>query len=218
MFKRSFLVLFLCSAWVPLLRGQSDLNIKDIDPLFRSWGASTFIDIIRGPATTYEQGGRERAFQTEGFSYLTAAYRARMNLLELFKDVAISTSLTPSAGASFFRSGYMHFNLPALLHLEIGANATKKASIKKFGVVGGVGYEFHAAPLIVDHSGLPGPLKRKKKLQNTWLQPVYTLGIRYKRSGRLMEIGLKYGQGTGTFIKDKKIQAQSIRVMAFYFL
>lgn len=234
MIRRCFLLLFLCSAFTPLLEGQSDegrsdLDLDDVDPLFRSWGASTFIDIIRGPATTYEKAGREIPFQIEGFSYLTAAYRARINLAELFEDVALSSSLTPAVGASFFgtsaiskkasdpTAGYMHFNLPMLVHLEIGANATKNSNLKKFGLVAGIGYEFHVAPLFVNQSGVPAPLKNKK-LNNTYLQPVYSLGIRYKRGGRLMEIGLKYGEGPGKFVNGREISSRTIRVMAFYFI
>lgn len=197
--------------------GQSVIDASDIDPFFQSWGASTFIDVISGPATTFETaGGREDHFQAQGFSYLTAAYRGRMNLAEFFEDMALSSSLTPAVGASFFRSGYLHFNLPMMINLEIGANATNDASLERFGLSAGIGYEFHAAPLIVNRSRVALP--SGVQLRNTWLQPTYSLGIRYKRGGRLMELNLKYGEGPGTFTRGRTVRAQTIRVMAFYYI
>ncbi len=212
-------LLLLLLGPVPKLRSQP--LEEDLKPFFQSWGASTFIDVINGPPTVYRISPNkpERAYQTSGFSYLTAAYRARMNLVEFFGDMALSSSLTPAIGASFFRAGYMHFNLPMIVHLEIGANATRKSKMKNFGLVAGIGYEFHAAPLIVTRDKLPLP--RGTDLRTTWLQPVYSLGIRYKRAGRLMEIGLKYGEGPGTFVggsRGKEVRAQTIRVMAYYFI
>lgn len=211
--------------WIPLLSalflvesagGQSLLD-DELDPLFQSWGATTFIDVIRGPATVFQDNsGTEHAYQTDGFSYLTAAYRGRMNLAEFFDDMALSSSLTPAVGLSFFRSGYLHFNLPAVLHLEIGAAATKNANIERFGLVGGIGYEFHAAPIIVNRSDLALP--SDTKLENTWLQPVYSLGVRYERGGQLIELSVKYGEGRGTFAGGKQIRPRTIRVMAFYFI
>ncbi|MFB6258870.1 MAG: hypothetical protein ABEH38_09260 [Flavobacteriales bacterium] len=209
-----FLLVFLALAVAG--RSQSLFSGNSFDPYFQSWGASTFIDVIKGPATTYKDpAGIERAYQTQGFSYLTAAYRGRLNMVEFFEDMALSSSITPAIGASFFRSGYMHFNLPMIIHLEIGANSTESARMDQFGIVGGIGYEFHAAPLIVTRNNLPF---RGEKLKNTWLQPVYTLGLRYERSGKLIELSLKYGEGPGTFTGGQTFRAQTIRVMAFYFI
>lgn len=215
---RSGLLAFLfaiCS--LGAVRAQSVSDVDDLDPFFQSWGASTFIDYIRGPATSFEtSAGRQDYFQPEGFSYLTAAYRARMNLARFFDDMALSSSVAPAIGASFFRFGYVHFNLPILVNLEIGAKATKDAELGRFGVVGGIGYEFHAAPLIVRRNRVPLP--SDTKLQNTWLQPVYKIGLRYKRGSRLIELNLKYGEGQGTFTQGKTVRARTIRVMAFYYI
>lgn len=215
--KGIFLLLF-AFAFTGGVRGQSIPDASELDPFFQSWGASTFIDVIRGPATSYETpSGRKDYFQSQGFSYLTAAYRGRMNLAELFEDMALSSSLTPAIGASFFRSGYLHFNLPMQVNLEIGAKATKSASLKRFGIVAGVGYEFHAAPLIVNRSRIQVP--RNTNFENTWLQPVYMVGVRYKRGGRLMELNLKYGQGDDELIGGRVVPpTQTIRVMAFYYI
>jgi hypothetical protein len=219
MAKRSFIpVLFILLGIPSLGPGQSLKEADSFDPYFQSWGATTFIDLINGPPTIFKTGpnARERAFQPNGFSYLTAAYRGRVNLVELYRDLALSSSLTPAVGVSFFRAGYMHFNLPMLLHIEIGAKSTRSAQMDRFGVVAGIGYEFHAAPLLVSRNNIPLP--RGKKLRNTWLQPVYSIGLRYDRGGRLIEIGLKYGEGPGEFVFDQEYRAQTIRVMAYYFI
>ena len=211
--------------FIPLLlgvlsssRGQSPLEGEQFEPFFQSWGASTFIDLINGPPTVYRQNQNapQRAFQANGFSYLTAAYRGRVNMVEFYRDVALSSSLTPALGVSFFRAGYLHFNLPMLINLEIGAKSTRSAKMKGFGLVAGIGYEFHVAPLIVRRNNIPLP--RGSQVKNTWLQPVYSLGIRYKRSGRLIEIGVKYGEGPGKFVGGQEVRSQTIRVMAYYFI
>lgn len=199
---------------------------QDVDPLFQSWGVSTFIDVINGPATPYEHNNAPRFAQPQGFSYLTAAYRGRMNLAELFEGMAISSSLTPGLGISFFQdphtatSGYLHLNFPAMINVELGALATKNTEFDRFGLVGGIGYEFHAAPLIVDYSR--SRLPSGVKLNTTWVQPVYSIGIRYKRGGRIAELNLKYGEQTeasaAPFIQGRKIRARTIRIMAFYYI
>lgn len=216
-FLRQSFFLFLFIGLLGGARSQALDGGSDLSPFFRSWGASTFIDVINGPATTYEsQAGGERFYQTEGFSYLTASFRGRINLVKFFSDMALSSSLSPATGASLFQSGYAHFNLPMLVNLEIGANSTKSANLKRFGLVAGIGYEFHAAPLIVDRSSIPIP--NGTQLRNTWIQPTYVLGIRYKRGGQLMELNLKYGKGPGTFTKGRTVRARTIRVMAYYYI
>ncbi len=222
--KRSMLFFLFFFALLFEGRGQDPFDEEEAGPIFQSWGASTFIDLINGPPTVYQQNPNapERGYQAQGFSYLTAAYRGRVNLVEFYKGLALSSSLTPALGVSLFTSerdgrvGFLHFNLPMLLHLEIGANATREAKEKDFGLIGGIGYEFHAAPLIVSRNNISLP--RGTQLKNTWLQPVYSLGIRYRRGGRLVEVGLKYGQGSGKFVGGQKVQAQTIRVMAYYFI
>lgn len=209
-------LLIISFPFLPCSKAQDISKTGLGDPYFTSWGASTFIDYIQGPPTIYETGGAENFIQDEGFSYFTIAYRGRMNLAEFFPDLALSSSVIPATGVSFFRGGFMHFNLPMFLNLELGANSTKNAEMGGFGLVGGIGYEFHAAPIFVNRGNLPLP--SGTNVNNTWLQPVYTVGIRYERRGRLMEINLKYGEGTGEFTAGQTVRSRTIRIMAYYFL
>ncbi len=213
--KRWLFPLLLCLLISPAKGQGKGKESSFADGIFHSYGLSSYLDIIYGPLTTYEDAfGDTQFIQPYGTSYFTGAYRGRYNLAEISDNIALSTSLTPALGFAFFEQGLLHLNLPAQVNAEIGALSTRNTDAD-FGVVAGAGYELNIAPIIVNNVSLPAG----ERLKTVWLQKSFSLGFRFRRGSHIMEVNLKYGEGPGTFHGQsmQRVKARTIRLMAFYF-
>lgn len=195
------------------------------DRYFSSIGSTYFLDVFTTPVkseTFFDEYSQE--YETEysrslGFSYFTFMYRARLNVMQLSEDMAISASLTPALGISVSDAGIGSFNMPLLISAELGAGSTY-SSASNLGFSIGAGAEYTNAGLI--NSDLGDSYIGYTK---SWVQPVVATGIRYwNKRNKLREINIKYGFGDkkpyqeyqGDEVVDKR--SMTVRLSFMYML
>jgi hypothetical protein len=138
------------------------------------------------------------AEQTSYQSFYSVGITPRYNLQELSDKVAIAISAPLSVG--FGNSGaanndvngaqgFGNFQLPLLLHLYYGAEATKRSD-EDFGLNIGAGLEFNKIGIF--NFGTVGAEQPNNK---AWIMPSIQAGAQFYRGYSPVEVNIKYGFG-----------------------
>lgn len=131
--------------------------------------------------------------QAKDFAIIGLMYRLRYNVHEVSDNFALSVSTAPVVEMSFVKGERdFGFNISGMANAEFGAGSTYNSTSNVGGFVG-VGFEYIKSSLL---SGLSAPSEFYPATINSWVEPVFSTGIRYwNKSNKLREISIKYGFG-----------------------
>lgn len=178
--------------------------------LFLGISSTFFIDYITGPLTDGEiittkvvnnvptEVGVPIAEQTAYQSFYSIGITPRYNIQEFSNKAAIAVSAPLSIG--FGNSGaanndvngaqgFGNFQLPLLLHLYYGAEATNRSD-EDFGLNIGAGFELNKIGIF--NFGTTGAEQPNNK---AWIMPSIQVGAQFYRGYSPVEVNVKYGFG-----------------------
>jgi hypothetical protein len=190
---------------------EKSIGILDYqNRLFLGISSTFFIDFITGPLTEGEiitkkvilniptDVSEKTAEQTAYQSFYSIGITPRYNLQELSDKAAIAVSAPLSIG--FGNSGaansdvngaqgFGNFQLPLLLHLYYGAEATNRSD-EDFGLNIGAGLELNKIGIF--NFGTVGTEQPNNK---AWIMPSIQAGAQFYRGYSPVEVSIKYGFG-----------------------